>query len=198
MADTFPLKWPFGKDRTKSWSRKESQFKTTPGRARDGLIEELRKLGAKNIVISSNVATYMRGGNEIPYADQSAANDDPGVAVYYTWNQEQYCLACDKYKTVMDNMQALMKTIDAIRGIERWGTGEMMKDAFQGFKALPAPEVKPKKWFEVLGVPENAHAFQIKEAYRGLAKIHHPDAGGSSHQFNAINQAYQDGIKKFN
>ena len=107
MTESFPLKWPAGRERTSSYHRKNAAFKTTPGRARDELLAELKRLGASNIVISSNVATYRRGGQDIMYADQSAAKEDPGVAVYYTWKGEQYSLACDKWTTVTDNLQSL-------------------------------------------------------------------------------------------
>lgn len=195
MTESFPLKWPAGKPRTDKYSRKPAPFKTTPGRARDELLRQLKLLGARDIVISSNVATYMRGGQEIMYADQSAAKEDPGVAVYYTWNKEQYALACDKWNAVVDNLQALMKTVDAIRGIERWGTGDMMKAAFAGFKALP--ESKETAWYDVLGVTMNSDEATIKEAYRKKVMQHHPDRGGNNDEFNIIQKAYQQAQLRF-
>lgn len=137
--DSFPLKWPVKRPRTEKRNRKAAAFKTSMARARDSMLRELARMGASQVVISSNVETYTRGGQTIPYADQSKQMEDPGVAVYYIWRQEQYCLSCDKYNSVMDNMQAINKTVEAIRGIERWGTGEMMRAAFQGFKELPFP-----------------------------------------------------------
>lgn len=195
MTESFPLSWPIGRERTAKYHRKNAPFKTTMGRARDQLLHELKLLGARNIVISSNVATYKRGGQDIMYADQSSAKEDPGVAVYYTWRDDQYCLSCDKWTTVMDNLQALMKTVDAIRGIERWGTGEMMKAAFSGFKALPeSSEIKIPMWYEILEVSPNSNAFQIKEAFRKKAMQYHPDRGGNAEMFNRIQNAYQQGL----
>lgn len=194
MTEAFPLKWPMGRERQTKYSRKPAQFKTTPGRARDELLRELKMLGAKDVVISSNVSTYRRGGQDIMYADQSAAKEDPGVAVYYTWKGEQYALACDRYTTVTDNLQALNKTVNAIRGIERWGTGEMMKAAFSGFKALPEQSQSYSAWYEVLEVSQNANVNQIKEAYRRKAMESHPDRGGNSETFNRVQTAYQQGL----
>ena len=193
MTESFPLQWPLGREKTSKFSRKVAPFKTTPGRARDELLHQLKLLGARDVVISSNVATYRRGGHDIMYADQSAAKEDPGLAIYYTWNKEQYVLACDKWNAVVDNLQALMKTVDAIRGIERWGTGEMMKAAFAGFKALPE-QATTKPWYEVLEVFRDATQEQIKEAYRKKAFTTHPDRGGSVHAFNEVQQAYQKGL----
>lgn len=197
MTESFPLKWPMGRERHSKHSRKPAIFKTTPGRARDELLHELKLLGARDVVISSNVATYRRGGQDIMYADQTAAKEDPGVAVYYTWKGEQYALACDRYTTVTDNLQALNKTVNAIRGIERWGTGEMMKSAFAGFKELPERSSAPT-WFEVLGVSSRASREQIKEAYRRKAFETHPDRGGSTEKFNAVQTAYEQGMASTN
>jgi len=47
--------------------------------------------------------------------------------------------------------------------------------------------------YQMLGVSPNASTEQIKEAFRKLARIHHPDiAGAASHdKFIAIHEAYQ-------
>jgi hypothetical protein len=191
-AESFPLQWPLGRERTPSYLRKPAPFKTTMGRARDELLHELKLLGAREVVISSNVATYRRGGQDIMYADQSAAKSDPGVAVYYTWKGEQYALACDRWNSVTDNLQALNKTVDAIRGIERWGTGEMMKAAFAGFKALPQQaHTAGRPWWEVLVVSKDASWWQIEESYKSLRKVRHPDAGGSHQSFIELQEAYE-------
>ncbi len=193
MTDHFPLKWPIGRDRTASYLRKPAPFKTTMGRARDELLKQLKMMGARDVIISSNIETYTRAGQQIMYADQSSAKTDPGVAVYYTWNKDQYSLSCDKWNSVQDNLQALMKTVDAIRGIERWGTGEMMKAAFAGFKSLPEPQ-KENNWWEILGVSFNADQQTIKEAYRKKAMVHHPDKGGNAEMFHKIQKAYEQGV----
>lgn len=194
MTENYPLQWPINYARTARYHRKKSNFKTTQARARDELLRQLKLLGVSGIVISSNVNTYIRGGVQYMYADQIAAHEDPGVVVYYTWKGDQYALACDLWTTVTDNLQALNKTVDAIRGIARWGTGEMMKAAFAGFKALPASEPE-KRWYEILGVKWNANKEEVKEAWRTLAMIHHPDKGGSATMFQRIKDAYDTGIK---
>lgn len=191
---SFPLSWPLGRTRTSSWTRKKSPFKTTPGRARDDLMRELKLLGARNVVISSNVGTYRRGGQDIMYADQSAAKNDPGVAVYFNWNSTTYVIACDKWDSVWDNIQACMKTVNAIRGIERWGSGEMVKSAFSGFKELPSPPPTPsttRKWWDVLGLSPNATAESVKYAYRSLLFKHHPDKGGTHEKVVELNNAWE-------
>jgi hypothetical protein len=198
-SNSFPLKWPTGRPRTEKYRRKAAAFKTSMARSRDNMLSELRRLGASQVVISSNVETYMRGGQEIPYADQSKQHEDPGVAVYYMWKGEQYCLSCDKYNSVMDNMQAINKTVEAIRGIERWGTGEMMKAAFQGFKELPEPpHTNQKDWWQVMNYqqkPGNAvwDWAGVETQYKSLAKKLHPDMpGGSTAAFQELQSAFEN------
>lgn len=44
--------------------------------------------------------------------------------------------------------------------------------------------------YEVLGVPKDATADEIKKAYRKLAAKHHPDRGGDKEEFQRIQEAY--------
>jgi hypothetical protein len=138
-------------------------------------------LGGASLVVSSNLPTKLNG---MPYAN-SRQPDDCGVAVYFSYKKKPMCFACDRWKRIEDNMWAIAKTIDALRGIERWGSGQMIEQAFTGFVALPAPE-QP---FQVLGVSSDASPAEIESAYRKLAMEHHPDRGGDSSQMARINAA---------
>lgn len=88
-------------------------------------------------------------------------------------------------------MRAIQRTIEAIRGIERWGASEMMERAFQAFEALPAP----KSCWEVLGLRPGATDEEIQAAYRTKAKGAHPDAGGSQTAMSELNRARDDAMR---
>ena len=45
--------------------------------------------------------------------------------------------------------------------------------------------------YETLGVDQDADADDVKEAYRDLAKEHHPDRGGDEEKFKEIQEAYE-------
>ncbi|WP_261556811.1 J domain-containing protein, partial [Frankia tisae] len=45
--------------------------------------------------------------------------------------------------------------------------------------------------YEVLGVPPDATADQIRHAYRAAARRTHPDTGGSAPAFAQVNVAYR-------
>lgn len=189
MIESYPLHWPDGWPRTKQ--PKSSLFSTTMANARDGLLEEIRLLGGRQVIISTNIKTYMRGGQEIPYASQNRL-DDCGVAVYFTLRNEQRVFACDRWNRIQDNIQAIRKTIEALRGIERWGSSEMLNRLFTGFAALPetAGQSVDSPWWIVLGFDspnQNLDAFET--AYKRLAKILHPDMGGSEAEMARLNWA---------
>lgn len=186
--EAYPLYWPFGRPRTEPYRRQKAQFVTTFAKARDDVVRQIRLLGQVapgSMIVSTNV-TLRRDG--LPLAGQRQP-DDPGVAVYFTRKKTPMCFACDRWNKVEHNMQAIAKTIDALRGVARWGTGDMMQAAFTGFIALPAPV--SGEWWRVLDVPQDSTAETIKAAYRRLAAEHHPDKGGDPARMAEINDAYR-------
>lgn len=133
MTNAYPLEWPSGRPRTKYKAR--SNFDTPFAKARDRCLGEIRSLGGSAPIISSNMPLRLDG---LSYA-KAPPFIDPAVAVYFTYKKRQICFACDRWDAVQDNMHAISLTIGALRGIARWGTGDMMEAAFTGFVALPAP-----------------------------------------------------------
>jgi len=212
MVESFPLNWPAGWPRTEKSKRQFARFSQ---KARDGsftskenisfskatieLYTELDRLGAKNYVLSSNLQLG-RGG--IPLASQRRP-EDVGVAIYFVLDGKEQCIPCDKWNRPEDNIRAIGKTIEALRGLDRWGAKEMVNAAFRGFQALPPGTgdgviigTISKKWFEVLGVSESASKDEVKIAFKILAQTKHPDAGGDSQEFQDLMSAYQDGMRK--
>lgn len=193
MAEAFPLHWPEGWPRTKSPTK--SRFDVSFTESRDGLLAEVQRLGGRYIVISTDIETRQDG---LPYANQRAPKDT-GVAVYFERKGKQMVFACDRWNTVKDNMRAVAKTIEAIRGIERWGASEMLERAFSAFVALPAPgSTRKRPWQDVLGIGPGVYpvtAAIIEDQYRRLAKKHHPDAGGSAEAFHELQQAREEALR---
>lgn len=186
--EAFPLQWPLGRPRSKMPQR--AQFKLTFGSALSDLQREARMLGAAQLVVSTNLPLRRDG---MPMANRSPIGD-PGVAVYFSLKGRAMCFACDRWDKVESNIRAIGKTIEALRGIERWGSGSMVEQAFAGFTALPAPE---QAW-QTLGLSSSRPTReQIDEAHRRLASKHHPDKGGDSQEMGRINAARDELYRGF-
>jgi len=184
MTDAYPLQFPPGWPRTAREKRERARFQGTFGRIRDDLINEVRRLGGKNIVLSTNIRLTREG---IPYSKEREP-DDSGVAVYFELYGDQQCIPCDKWNHVIDNMRAIHLTIEALRGIERWGSKHMVKASFQGFKALPAPEgyIPSEDYFAGLTNSED-----LRARYRTLCLELHPDKGGDAAKFTDMVRQYK-------
>jgi hypothetical protein len=188
LTQAFPLHWPEG------WARtahpKASRFDVSFVASRDGLLEQIRLLGARYPVISTNIELRRDG---LPYANQPEPKDK-GVAVYFEWKGTQRVFACDRWDKVKDNFRALEKTIEAMRGIERWGSSTMLERSFSAFVALPSN--KDPHWSEVLGVSRSATPDEINTAYRRKAKDAHSDTGGSDAAMSRLNVARDAALKE--
>lgn len=196
MIEAFPLSWPKGWPRTKTPAR--SRFDVPFTAARDGLMEQIRLLGGTLPVLSSDLELRRDG---LPYAGQREPADK-GVAVYFMWKGQQRVFACDRWDRIKDNIRALEKTIEAVRGIERWGASEMLDRAFSGFTALPAPgEPAKRDWRDVLDLnaDERSRVSKaiIEGRFRYLASQRHPDRAGGSHEAMAeLNRARDEALKE--
>ncbi len=205
QAQAYPLQWPQG--RTRAGVRERARFhvrRSHPseggsynytsrdeipiGRARDAVIDELVRLGARDVVISSNIRLRLDG---LMYAGAKPDGGDPGVAVYFRFRGGRLAFACDRWDRVADNLWSIAKTIEALRGIERWGTGEMVAAALKGFRAL-APPVRP--WRMVFGYGSETKPLltDVEKRYRERASAEHPDRGGDPGRMAELNAARDD------
>lgn len=198
----YPLDWPPGWPRSRQ--RVRSPFFTGSGYpkqllsigvGRDRVLRELELLRAQYAVLSTNVPTTLAG---LPRAD-AAQPEDPGAAIYFALKGKPHVLACDKWDRVADNLAAIAKHIEALRGIDRWGVGSIER-AFAGFSALPPPQqaAADRPWREILDVscPVNpdgptreAFLMMAEARYKAAARKAHPDAGGSAEAMAELNNA---------
>lgn len=186
MVAAYPLTWPDTMPR--ATRREAGAFKTTLTAALANVESSLRLFGrdsgkpVSGIVISSNVSLGV------------SKPDDPGIAVWFTWEGAQLCIAVDRYLTPAANLQAIHHILEARRTELRHGTLNLVRATFQGFKALPAPP--GSHWTEVLGLPITATPDQIKAKHRDLAKTAHPDQGGSHEAMARLSDARDRALKQ--
>lgn len=195
----YPLTWPLTYPRAKS--RQPSRFlklvrSSVPGarlggrrhsidEARSKLFDELQSLGAKEVVLSSNLALRLDG---FPNGGQGNPVD-PGVAVYFKLRERSIVLPCDKWQHVQCNLWAIACHIESLRGQERWGVGTV-DQAFTGYLALEQ-QTQPK-WHEVLGVSPTASKETLEAARREKLKIYHPDGSApDADKYHEVGEAYR-------
>lgn len=194
--EAFPLCWPEGWSRTEACLIDRSRFQQTPDAARRFLLDQIRMLiGNYNykrdeVIISTNIPLRRDGE---PYASHRNISDH-GAAVYFKYNDKPMVFACDKWDSIRDNIYAIGKTVEALRGIERWGASDMMERAFTGFTAL---EYQPDEtWQNILQVGNRYTLEECERNYRVLARETHPDKGGSEEAMQKLNWAREQARKE--
>lgn len=190
MRQPFPLDWPPSWARTKN--RETSSFSTGLAQTRDRCLNEIRKMGGIQIVITSNMPTRRDG---LPYSTGDRGVVDPGVAVYWVGEKrEERVIACDRWSRCNDNLHAITLSVAALRGLERWGSSSIVERAFAGFAALPPAPDEPveRAWRAILEIDLNEESIsRVREQYRDLVKKAHPDVGGDVIKMQRINQAWE-------
>lgn len=191
----WPLYWPLGWERTKYPSH--SAFSETNVYVQATFVrEELARLHAKNVVISSNLKLRQDG---LPLSSQSIPKD-VGVAVWF-WlpkkgvgrytevtekNWTEHVLACDKWAKAEHNLRAIGLHVQAIRGQARWGVGSI-EQAFGGFTALPERAESSVRAWETLGIPREGATFEkVQTAFKRAARTAHPDVGGTREAWDQL------------
>ncbi len=195
----YPLTYPTGWARTPKSQIIQSRFgkagwtRTPPStwQGVQAVNHELELLGAREVIISSNLKLRNDG---LPASSQRNP-EDAGAAVYFQLNKKPRVLACDKWATVGENLWAIAKHIDALRGQERWGVGTL-DQAFTGYAQLEAET--GQHWTSILGLTLNATPEDVKEKFLQFAKQYHPDAGGDPEQFKKVSLARDAALKQLN
>jgi hypothetical protein len=196
----YPLSWPAGQRRTRYVERARFAAERSIAAARDGLLQELARLGAVRVVISSNLRLRQDG---LPMGNQ-AAPYDAGVAVYFQLMGKPHVFACDSWARVQDNLHAIRLHIEALRGTERWGVGAAHQ-VFTGYRALPPGRTDaaptPEQAADLLARAANFDHLPgareallhepdyVAQAYRLAAKKMHPDVGGEHEEFVRLQEA---------
>lgn len=209
MINNYPLSWPHGWPRTEKHNRKDGRFSKkgthtslsgaswqttndiTISNATDRILTQLGRMRAdEDFVISTNLKTRLDG---LPRSSQRMP-EDSGVAVYWKDKKnKKMSIAIDIYEKVEHNMAAIAATLDALRGIERWGGAQIIERAFMGFAALDAPtDIQEEPWWEILNTDKDGSAKDIELAYKRARRKAHPDSeGGSDLKFIVIESAYK-------
>ncbi len=112
------------------------------------------------------------------------------MVAYFSYDGAAVAIPCDRWIKIEHNVKAIALTIEAMRGMERWGAKHMIRAMFTGFKALPASS--KRHWTDVLGIASTCGKDFAEMAFRTLAKKHHPDNGGDTALMQEVNAAWSE------
>lgn len=214
-ASASPLTWPVGVSRTPAYDRQRARFSQ----------KDSSRYGTKNVTVSeathrlmAQITSFTRYGRDwvIDPDDVIISTDlklrldgfprsgqiepeDSGIAIWFWMDDEPYCYPCDKWDRIADNIVAVSKHLEAMRGMDRWGVGTI-KQAFSGWKALPSPDqVSAKSWRDVLEAHGLTEWKEIKRQAAVMKSRAHPDKqGGTVNAFNTVTKAYNQAKEEFN
>jgi hypothetical protein len=192
--EAYPLAWPIGWPRHKGAQDSDSRFKGPTfrwDRVYHGLVAELTRIGARNVVVSTNQPVRRDG---LPYAQERIIRD-VGVAVYFARGDKALVMAQDRFYTVIGNMRSLAMAVEGLRQMERHGGAVMMERAFSGFTAIAGP-TPSRHWSDVLEVRRDVSREIIEANFRRLARDRHPDNGGSDAAMSELNVARDQALKE--
>ena len=99
---------------------------------------------------------------------------------------------------VSDLFAQLVMTLEDIARMTERGIYEL-QSWIEGMKALPAPRAAVPPCFQAMGftdIPKSEE--EIKTQYKRMAKVMHPDAGGSAAAFDALTANYKACLEYLN
>ena len=181
-----------------------------------------RRFEAKRATIDSQLRGLLRKMNADALKVEEGLSTSK-MLVAFRRAGRWYTFECDKWPHPDDNYRAIQLTIDYLwRALEHYGVTREEADAapigqrkdlyrrhdeafdqvFLPFTATPdalplliGPGQSP--WWEVLGVPRDAGVHRIRQAYRALIVLQHPDKeGGDLETTKRINAAYTAAMRE--
>lgn len=176
--------WPG--EKTPSYQRKRSPFKTIWTSVLRHLEREIRQLGGSNVIFRLQVTNWDVNKNGTLRAD--ARIKEPGVIIQFSAQRLKgtptLVYRCDRFPYWQDNVSAIARGLEALRMVDRYGVTDA-GEQYAGFKALPAstaPTMSVLDAAKVLGsfsawsadsILESAA--ETKEAIRVARNRTHPD-----------------------
>lgn len=163
-----------------------------------------RRFSAKESTVKSQLRGTM---NKINATSLKITMDEftGEVEVIFDRDGKRYVKRCSMWEHSIDNLRAIGLSIEYLyRAVEIYGVeGEefdnLFNSVFIGIEATPDDSVLmlgfDSEWYKILSVSKEATKQEIINAYRSMAKIHHPDAGGNPEQFQKIRKAYEEGLR---
>lgn len=178
---------------TPAAARKQSTFKATYPATLGLLCREAEKLGAHELVLQVDIAERWIRTDGLPAAN-ARFGTHPGVAVSFDSAHGPLRYATDAFTEWQDNLRAIALSLEALRAVDRYGVSKR-GEQYTGWRALPAGQFgtadEAIRWMRgQLTARIGAHSIrEPRDMYRGLAKLMHPDTGGSAADWEQLDAA---------
>jgi hypothetical protein len=194
-----PLLWPEGWPRCQSPQDSKYRFRRAGQRvggpdfwsldaARKSLEVELQRLGATDVIVSSNYKANSFG----TMSESKGRPRDQGIAVYFELDGKPMVMAQDEHARAEENLRSLALAVEAMRQLERHGGGTMRQKAFTGFAALPPP---PSCW-QILGLGKGASEDAIDAAWRAKIRFFRLEFPAGDHPLEpGLNAARDEALR---
>jgi len=207
--------WPTGRKRTTAhedanFTRQTTSVRTVGGgqaqqmrggrqrmpltQTLEDLDRELYQISAKDIVVQIDVAK----DRELSRLSDLTNVSTPAVVLTFKRNGEPFVFACDYFKRWQDNLRAIAKGLESLRLLERYHITQS-GEQYRGWRALPAATTTALSTEQAASViarrtGENPSLLQAnrdaaKRAIRRAAAGAHPDSGGSTTDFQLVQEA---------
>lgn len=163
----------------------------------DRLARELNHLDAIDRVIELAFepgARMTRSG--YPYA--GAPHAHPGVILSFTSRSGPLSFPVDTFTLWQDNIRAIALALEALRKVDRYGVAPL-HEQYRGWTSLPQATDQPmdaRAAAECLklyggGFVEDILRSRVhgESSFRVACRVVHPDVGGTSREFQQVNQA---------
>ena len=179
------LDWPAGRPRKIAKDRRRGTYSTggtlvSLAEANQRLADELVRHKAVDIELYADFVPAASGR----VTGQKWSGVDPGAVVRYNVDRTGYCLPCDTFTELAQNIAGLAEYLKSVRKQEALGVATL-SEMMTAFAALPAPP----SWREIFGLSKTATLQDAESAYRRRALSAHPDNGGSDEAMQRLNDA---------
>lgn len=189
------------------------RFKTTPTKTTYELQEELGRIGVGMAVLQIDITERDIRNDGKPRADCRPTSSRVALSFEHP-QQGPITMPCYTYDGWHNNLRAIVKTLEALRAVDRHGAVTMGQQ-YAGFKALPVDAdsfatieeaaahllnlaVGKGEWAlsDRAGVINDRDLF--RKVYRDSCSFTHPDADGGSERSFTIVQKAANKIKEHN
>ena len=194
-----PIKqWPGTTTRNRRQAQFSAKWQSTLGL----LGRELEQLGRKNVVIQ--VALTERDIRNDGFPRANARPDHPGVIVSLDSKYGPLSYPCDTFMTWQDNLRGIALALESLRAVDRYGVTKR-GEQYTGWKQLGGrPMAAPMTRSEAAEILAHAadpevripglqsallDGRMVEATYKTAAKRTHPDAGGTTEDFQRLQDA---------